>query len=298
MEKLFTLFSIETKNRLYFVGKRNLKQKTMKSILTILLLTSSFCGISQTNFYQENGKKIPIIGESTTLRFSEKITIEAETKYEVIGPLIASLIPSIIDLGFKISSDAIEKNLKKYTSEFSTKNTYRSVGKYISDFKVERQIMLRGESNKKTAFSIEFIPLKVDSNTFVFAVSNASVTYSGAKSKKGFNYNDYSIEIKVSYYDGKEKKEQTSSPISLQLVSIKPQTIYSTTGTSASDYLYTSDKFPLNPGFTISEVSVKIIETNTAKVNAEKIKSISDKYSDDAKNMVKTIVNYYIEKPE
>jgi hypothetical protein len=57
-----------------------------------------------------------------------------------------------------------------------------------------------------------------------------------------------------------------------------------------------SDKFPLNADFTISEVSVKIIETNTAKVKAERIKSNYDKYSDDAKETAKNIVNFYIEK--
>jgi hypothetical protein len=272
----------------------------MKTIFTISLMTISFFGMCQTNFYLKDGKKTSIAGEQTRLTFTNETTLERPEKVVIegfAGTLIASLIPSIIDLGFKTSTDLLDKNLKKFTSEFSGRNTYMNKEKYISSFNIQRKIVVKGDiEEQKNAFSIEFVPLQVDENTIVFAIDKLSTLYSGAKSKNGYNYNDYIIEIKVSYYDGKEKKDQTSAPISLQLFKIGGENTEYTLRDSSSKHLYLSDKFPLNPDFKISEVSVKIVETNTAKVTAEKIKSIYDKYSDDTKDIAKNIINFYVEK--
>ncbi len=273
----------------------------MKTILTIALLTISSFGFCQSNFYKQDGSKFSVIGEQATLTFTDK-NLSIPTKVDKAGfaeTLIASQLPGFIDLGFKITTDIIEKNLKKFTSEFSARNTYINDKQYVSGFKVQRKIVLKeGEKKqgeqKEDALVMEFVPRPVGSNAFVFALESISVPYSGAKSKKGYNRNDYTVEIKVTYYDGKEKKEQTSAPIAVQLVEIAPGGSYELKDDTT--HLYMSDKFPLNSDFTISEVSVKIIETNTAKVKAEMIKSIYDKYSDDAKETAKNIVNFYIEK--
>lgn len=268
----------------------------MKTILTITLMTISSFGFCQSNFYKQDGIKISVIGEHATLTFTDN-NIPIPKKVEEAGIVetpIASLLPGFIDLGFKITTDIIEKNLKKFTSEFSTRNTYINDKQYICGFKVQRKIVHKEGGKKEDALVMEFIPKQVGTNTFVFALESISVPYSGAKSKKGYNRNDYTLEIKVTYYDGKEKKEQTSAPIVVQLVEIASGGSYELK--DGSTYLYMSDKFPLNADFTISEVSVKIIETNTAKVKAERIKSNYDKYSDDAKETAKNIVNFYIEK--
>lgn len=259
-------------------------------------MTISSFGFCQSNFYKQDGTKISVIGEQATLTFTEN-NIPIPEKVVEAGfaeTLIASLLPGFIDLGFKITTDIIEKNLKKFTSEFSARNTYINDKQYISGFQVQRKIVHKEGGKKEDALVMEFIPKPVGTNTFVFALESISVPYSGAKSKKGYNRNDYTLEIKVTYYDGKEKKEQTSAPIAVQLVEIASGGSYELK--DGSKYLYMSDKFPLNADFTISEVSVKIIETNTAKVKAERIKSNYDKYSDDAKETAKNIVNFYIEK--
>lgn len=272
----------------------------MKTILIFPLLLIPVLGICQTNFYQKDGEKISVVGEQTLLTFSKDISIDipkikGDAGAMVPGGLIASIIPSVIDLGFKISSNMVKNNLKKYANDFSTKNTYTTTEKYITNFKIQRKII--HDNNKEDAFVIEFIPLKINENSFVFAVDKIQTKYSGAKSKKGYNFNDYTIEIKVNYFDGKEKKEQMSSPISLQQVEISTgNSGYELKDKNTGHYIYLSDKFPLNPNFEISEVLVKIVETNTAKIRVEKIKSFYDEYSEDAKEYVKNIVNFYVEK--
>lgn len=268
----------------------------MKTLVLITSILTSSLIFGQSNFYKKDGKKIPIIGEQVKLEFTSDIALERPPENEegFAETLVATLLPSAIDLGFKVSNSLIEKKLKKFTSEFSARNTYMNEDKYITGFTIIRNIKNEDKNEKELAFSAKFQPIKVNDNTFVFAISEMVVNSSGAKTKKGYNNNDYTLEIKVSYYDGKEKKEQTSGPITIQLFEIQNQNYQLTY--SSSNYTYLSDKFPLNPNFNISEVSVKIVETNTAKVKAEKIKSLHDKYSEDAKGLAKNIVNFYIEK--
>ena len=195
----------------------------MKKILTTALILSTFIVNSQSNFYKKDGKKVSIVGEQTILEFNDNITLVRPSikKEGFAETLIATLLPSIIDLGIKISTDIIENKIKKYTSEFSVRNTYINEEKYISSFKVERKIKLKDKvGGNESAFSIEFQPIKVDENAFILAINDISTIYSGAKSKKYYNSNDYTIEIKISYFDGKEKKEQTSAPIIIQLFEI------------------------------------------------------------------------------
>lgn len=268
----------------------------MKTILVSLLLAFSLLGFCQTRFYQTEGKKISVYGEQTRLTFTKEKAIpillytEQEQEMNIQESLVLSLIPSLIDLGFKITSDLIDKNLKKYTCEFSVRNTFMDTENYISSFYIKKSILLKNNSNMMEAFSISIVPIKVDENTFVFAIDKILTTYSGAKSKSGYNLNDYIIEIKVSYFDKTEKKEQTSSPITLQLLKIGDSAY---TLKEGNTYLFVTDKFPVSADMKISEVSVKIVETNTAKVKAEKIKATYDNYSEDVKGEVKNIINFY-----
>lgn len=269
----------------------------MKTILTSIFLSAAILSNAQTTFYKTDGCKLKVIGEQTTLQFTGQDTLLKPTKVDeqkIAGTLIASLLPSIIDLGFKISSDLIEKNLKKYTNEFSARNAFLNTKEcYISGFNVKREVLTKGEMVKNDAFNMSVVPVRVDDKTFVFAVKEMSTAISGAKTKKGFN-NDYAIEIKMAYYNGTEKKEQSSNPMVISSLNFNSNN--SSKNQNANTYLCVSDKFPINADYDVSEISIKIIETNAAKVRAEKIKASYDKYSDDAKEGVKNILNFYIEK--
>lgn len=278
--------------------KKHLQQTTkMKTILALAFMTISQLGFCQIKFYEEDGKKIAVSGEKTTLTFTKGNdieTVEVTEENGFVSPFLAAVGPSVIKGIFDITTDLIEKNLKTFTSEFTARNTYLKDKKYVSGFKILREIQRKDSVNKETAFELEFVPVKVGEK-FVYAVHKIDLKKSGARSIKEKNLNDYAIEIKVTFYNGDEKKEQTSAPISLSLVSINSTLERKDLVDAEGQYLFVSDKFPLNTKWEISEVSVKIIETNTAKVNAEKIKSISDKYSDDVQETANTIFNLYIE---
>ena len=128
--------------------------------------------------------------------------------------------------------------------------------------------------------------------SFAFIVENIGYAYSGAKIKKDHKRNNYTIELKVSYFQGTEKKEATLSPITIQLVKVN-DTFNPKDGDG--NYLYVTDKLPVSKDFILAEIEIKVIETNTAMAQAGKIKDIVELYGDDAKAGLNTVLNFYFE---
>mgnify|MGYP000866594093 CR=1 FL=1 len=276
----------------------------MRIVLTISFILSYFIVFPQ-NFYQANGKKHPFIGEQARLVFTNDVVLplhkNVTTRLVFPGSLISELLPSLIDLGTKITSEIIENRLKKYSSKFSARNTFIDTThkKYISRFDIQRQIILKDKIEKKLALNIGFIPIKTDDNAFTFAIDKFIVNYSGAKTKKNFNFNDYSIEIIVSYLLDNERVEKKSEVISLQLYDLNSEGNKFPLKDGNGDYLYYSNKFPLIVNNPISDISVNIVETNTAKIKLEKFKSAYENYVEkDGKNISTTIINYYKDKKD
>ena len=96
----------------------------MRIVLTISFILSYFIVFPQ-NFYQANGKKHPFIGEQARLVFTNDVVLplhkNVTTRLVFPGSLISELLPSLIDLGTKITSEIIENRLKKYSSKFSAR---------------------------------------------------------------------------------------------------------------------------------------------------------------------------------
>lgn len=276
-------------------------------IIGVLLISIAVQSWGQAKFYNAKGEKTKIIGEETVLFFPDanKCSIpspdDATTKSVGAAAVIATLLPSAIDLGFKGIGKLIEKNTKSFAGEFSARTPYLKSGSaFISQFDVYRTILIKGEKQKDTAFIARIVPLEIKGeNTFVFAVKELDVRKSGAKIKTNYDYNDYTIEIKVTYYNrkAKEKKEMTSSPISIQLKQVGEKEVYFS-GCELSAIKpkpqYLSDKFPINPDFIISEIAVKVTETNPYKIKSEKIKNLYDESSDSLKEMAGKVINLYL----
>jgi len=49
----------------------------------------------------------------------------------------------------------------------------------------------------------------------------------------------------------------------------------------------------MSDSFRITDVHAKIIETNAAKIKAEKLKKLNDEYGDDAQNLLKSIYEFF-----
>ncbi len=278
-------------------------------ITTVMVLGFVGQGWGQTKFYNAKGEKTKIIGEETVLSFpnASECFIPQPKKEDIkpmslgAGSLMATLLPSAIDLGFKGIGKLFEKNTKSFASEFTARTPYlTSRNAFISQFDVYRTILVKDKKQKDTIFTVRIVPLEIkEENTFVFAVKELDVRKSGAKIKRNYDYNDYTIEIKLTYYDKetKEKKEMTSSPISIQLKQVGKKEVYFSDCELSTDNptpQYLSDKFPVNSDFIISEIAVNITETNPYKIKSEKIKSFYNQSSDSLNEMVHSIINIYL----
>jgi len=255
------------------------------SLIVLLMSFSSLSSFGQSKFYAKDGTAISIIGEETRILFDDQTK-----QFEIAGAAIAALLPSVVDLGFKIAADQIDRKLEKYTSEFSASNTYLGPAAKIPDFTIRRQFIRKGSSEKEDALSFTFKPLFPNgaTNSFVYVLTDVQVDYSGAKVKKGYPYNDYAIELKVTFFTDGKKETQELSVKSIQLIEVQKADDIEVV--VDKNFLYVSDKIPIGEGFQIAEISVKIVETNTAKVRAEQFKKIYDTYKDDAKTIINNII--------
>src|SRR5690606_16102626 len=119
-----------------------------------------------------------------------------------------------LDLGFKISTDLVKKNISKYTSEFSVRNSYTGPKNSLPGFIIRRKYHQKDQKEALPSLEIAFTPkLKGEENFFYFEISSLNLQHSKAKIKGDYNLLDYTIEIKLGYFEGKEKKYITSSPI-------------------------------------------------------------------------------------
>lgn len=258
----------------------------MKRILTILILgTMFFNSFAQKNVYDKNNKKLPYIKEDVELKFSESQIVIPQKEGEELAAL-ASLIPSAIDLGFKIATNSLEKRQKKFSGEYSTQNSYLEAGnKTIPNITFERKIIL--DSEYETALKIVLKAEKIDGiDGYYYYVESIDLYYSKAKTTGKSKMFDYTLEIKPTFYIDGEKKSQELHPISLSSIEFGENKF--------EKNKYRTDIIPLPKDGIFAEVSVKIIETNPAKVKADKILEIYNNYKDDAK----TIINNFIKTVE
>ena len=269
--------------------------KNLKKILLFSLMFAVVTVSAQDKFYKKDAEKTDkkIVGIKYALQFNETDGFEPKRikKANASGlPFIAALLPSVVKLGLTITSKSIEKNLKKYTAEFETRNTYIGQEKIIPGFTVTRSIMLKDRNGLKPSLSMTFKPFLIKNseglgNSFVYNLTEINLTSSEAKMKKKYLLNNYLIELEITYFDGEEKKKQSMSPMQIQLI---PHGI-----TTFKNKEYITDKLPISTTFKISEIGIKVIETNSAKVRAEKLNQLNENYAENVDGIATTIINYF-----
>lgn len=129
------------------------------------------------------------------------------------------------------------------------------------------------------------VPYEVEkTHGFVYSVDNITLKYSSAKFRKKDSGLDYTIEAKLTLLIDNEKKVIDISPIAISSVKFKENTLNKKE--KRSDIIMSQN------GALLTEVSLKIVETNPEKVRAEKILSTWNNYKDSTK----TIINNFLPK--
>lgn len=260
---------------------RKLKTKVLLGLM-LAVLTPNLAG-AQLLSYNPAAAKVKTKGEKVYLTISESKVPAKPSKDDgnKFAPLVGAAlgaIPDVIDFGFKLVKDLIEKNVQKFAAEYTARNAYTGSPKKLPALRLTRDIQLLDDT-LRNALTLEFEPV-ITEGFFVFDLTKATFNYSKAKIKKSYNSIDLTVEIEVAYLEGKERKTQKSSPISIQLLEVGKSKTF------LNEYL--SDNFPADKQ--ILEVAVKVTETNPYKIKAEQIQKAYEKYEEDAKKLVQVFV--------
>jgi hypothetical protein len=246
----------------------------------ILLLFAGITSHAQTIVYDKYGHKQNFKTEQLDLDLK---TSSVAIPTEVFAPLIAAAIPTVVDMVFRLTEKQLEKNVKKYLGEYTAQQSYLQAGSNtVPEITLTRTL----NGDPKPVFLLRLNPIKVDGlDYFVYDVDRFVLKLSSAKSTSKQLYFDYTIELKVTYLDEGERKISESAPIV-----IKSKTYNDSV--DPSGHKYRSSLLPLKEGSIITDIALKVIETNTGKVRAEKMLSIFNENKDD----IRTIVNNFIPK--
>lgn len=259
----------------------------------LLMLICATTATGQEKAYSRSGNKIITSKTSAEANYltvtSTTLSVPTTTAGQENMLGITEFLPIItkgIEGIFKVSAYLIEKNLKAYTGEYSARNINRDAKKKLPKLTFARNITIVGDPVPKPALKMVFEPVITHENLFAFELKSVDCNYSKAKLKAGYPIIDLTVEIAVTYYDGNEKKTQTSTPLVVHGVNVRG--IYSLPDSIG----FYSDNFPSNKR--ITEIHMKVVETNPYKIRAEKLKELSDKFGDDAKELAKGTVNIFV----
>lgn len=194
-------------------------------------------------------------------------------------------------MGLKALGSALERRVKKFSAEHSKhKSNLLAGNKEVPQFDFVRKVSFGNGSESEDAFAIRFgAKLVPGVEGFVIYIKSITRNYSSAKVTKSNSSLDYTIDIKITLLVNGEKKLQEISPIVISSVPFG-ETKFSVDDNT--DPKHRSDMIALPKGGLLSEVSIKVVESNPEKVRAERILAIWNEQKDN----VKTVVNYFLPK--
>jgi hypothetical protein len=271
----------------------------MKVLLPVLIVAIGviviFCMSACSNksvVYNKDAIKMDVLDEDSYITFDADNGVKNENQKE--AGAIAALIPVAIDLGFKLTNNILEKSIKKFSSEYISQQSFIDNPKIIPNFTFTKLVNI-GTANE-LALEISFTGKQVTENhTMVYYVKEMEVHFSKARLKKKTDKLDYTIELKPIFIVEGKKTPQELSPISISGVNVGGKTDFSKKipgdrKKKDDDIRYRTDLIMIPRDSYLSEVHLKIIETNPRKVRLEQVLETFTNYKDDAK----TIINNFV----
>ncbi len=246
--------------------------------------------LSQNYVYGPDGQSKHFKSGDIEISFSDPqklVNIPQKIGGEMAGAIISSL-PTLVNMGFQLTTSILEKRVKKFSCEYTKSQSYLEAGgKKVPKITFIRSISFDDNNSYKPALEIVLVPYEVQGiQGFIYSVDSIILNYSSAKFRKEDSGLDYTIEIKPTFFINNEKKSIETSPIAISSVK------FGENGNSYSNKKNRTDIIIMPNGAVLTEVSLKVIESNPAKVGAEKILSTWNSYKDSTK----TIINNFLPK--
>jgi len=257
----------------------------MKKLLLILVFALPILMNAQNTVYNLTDGKQSFTSEKINLDFDSGINLKGRNAAAVL----LAAIPLVVDLGFKLTTKYLEKEVKKYSAEYSAHNSYlQAADGNIPVVIFSRGLTMKDKKEVPDAIKLKLTPVELNElgGVFYYYVSKFDLSLSSAKTCSKSPSLDYAIELKIDYSLKGEKKTIDFKPIVISSAAYGP--------ISTPESKYRTDLVSLPKEGIIIGASIKIVETNPGKVRAEKILSIWSDNKDD----VKTIINNFLPKEE
>ena len=248
-------------------------------VFTLIFLSMGLFMKGQNFVYDKDGNKKEFEAEDIDIIFETSGIQKTGTE----SVAILSILPTVVDVAFGLTTKALEKRVEKFTSEYTKKKSHLQASSgVVPDFKFVRKIKIN--TIEKNALNVQFKTFKVSGiNGFVYYIAKIELAYSAAKFKSSSKNLDYVIEIKPTLLlQNGETHTLESGDIVISSVNFG--------NNDFTNMKHRSSIMSLPDGAVLTEVNVKIVETNPAKTRAEKILSLWN----DNKENVKTIVKEFI----
>ncbi|GAB4038673.1 hypothetical protein [Spirosoma jeollabukense] len=265
----------------------------MKLIFVSLIIIAMFsfsCSSSKNIVYGSDGKSKEIEREESHIIFSNDKGFPIKTTQE--ADFVSALLPGLVDVAFKLTDTILSNKIKQYSAEYIIQKSYLDPNKsMIPAFTFQKVVKLKNGS-QEIALEIDFSTEKVlENKSMVYYISRINLKNSKAKITDKYNTLDYSIELKPVLVINGKKESQNLTPIVINSVKFVNHPVGETNEDLIKDSKrYRSDIILIPPGAFLSEIQLKIVETNPHQIKLEKILETFNTYKDEGK----TIINNFI----
>jgi len=263
----------------------NVKQDRPQSLRQKLLnMFNVLFQKDQNRVYDSAGKTAFFENDNLDIVFRDSSIALPRVLEAAIAPTLMALLPSAIDIVFQLTGKALEDHEKKFVAEYTKVKSNLNAGNgFVPNFSLVRSLTVGKDTGN--VLIIDFDAKEVEHlKGFVYQISRFYLCFSSAKISSSYASLDYTIEVKVTYWIEGEKKVQELAPISLTSIKFGDN--------KYKDNRHISDIIPLTVGAFVSEVAIKVVESNPVKIKAGKILSLWN----DNKDSVKTIINNILPK--
>lgn len=257
---------------------------------TSILIVMCFFTSAQKVVYNPDGKAKDYQAEDLEINFHAGSGIQFPPKTgPELAPALLALLPTVVNVGMKLTTSALENRAKKFSCEYTKQKSNLDLGSgEVPHFDLIRTISFGGKPDAALLIKFKAQSLPNFKGGFVYYIESIDLNYAAAKVTSKHKTLDYTFEIKVGYFIDKEKKIQELAPITVTSVR------FGKNDYTATHLKYRSDIIPLPEGTVLADVAIKVIESNPAKVKAEKILALWN----NQKEEVKTIINNFLPKEE
>lgn len=263
-------------------------------LLALFIATSLFflyrCEIFSPNNtmsrYDSLGNEYTFNREEVYLDFQTKEAIERAPDNILIKSRsgIEDIIPSMVSLGYKIITDEIEKEKKKYTAEYKISNSFieSNPGDHIPAIVIKRDI------DHQSSLLIQLKPFKInDTVGYVYYISEFELSSSKAKTKEMYNLLDYMIALDLYFIKENKKVIQKLSPLVLKYVGFGKLEI--------RDKEWRTEVIPFLSDAEFAGAYITLTESNPYKVTAENILSKMETYQSEIQEFLKYLLKKILE---